>query len=232
VAPGAKAVTNCTVEVESAQGGKLRLELKAVATAELAHVIRFHEPLSDAADRPHMRILVALEAVDLRKGIDGLAELCREKLSADPFSGCLFVFRSRGATAIKLLQYDGQGFVLAQKRRLSRNRSECERPEPLVPDNRPVRGRLHEFRMLEFQQVRRTAQEPLFNSFMEQYHYLRYEQPVGEHLKYLVCAKGQVVAVWHAPRRCGIWRAAIALSAGAPRSANAIRIYWRITVGF
>lgn len=40
VAPGAKAVTNCTVEVESAQGGKLRLELKAVATTELAGLIR------------------------------------------------------------------------------------------------------------------------------------------------------------------------------------------------
>jgi hypothetical protein len=39
---------------------------------------------------PQMRILVAIEPVDLRKGIDGLAELCREKLSADPFSGCLF----------------------------------------------------------------------------------------------------------------------------------------------
>lgn len=70
---------------------------------------------------PQMRILVAIEPVDLRKGIDGLAELCREKLSADPFSGCLFIFRSRRATAIKLLQYDGQGFILAQKR-LSRGR--------------------------------------------------------------------------------------------------------------
>jgi hypothetical protein len=40
VAPGAKAVTNCTVEVESVQGGKLRLELKAVATTELASLIR------------------------------------------------------------------------------------------------------------------------------------------------------------------------------------------------
>lgn len=70
---------------------------------------------------PQMRILVALEPVDLRKGIDGLAELCREKLSADPFSGCLFVFRSRRATTIKLLRYDGQGFILAQKR-LSKGR--------------------------------------------------------------------------------------------------------------
>lgn len=70
---------------------------------------------------PQMRSLVAIEAVDLRKGIDGLAELCREKLLADPFSGCLFVFRSRRATAIKLLQYEGQGFILAQQR-LSKGR--------------------------------------------------------------------------------------------------------------
>jgi len=65
---------------------------------------------------PQMRILVAVEAVDFRKGIDSLARLCQEKLAADPFSGCLFVFRSRRATSIKLLVYDGQGFWLAQKR--------------------------------------------------------------------------------------------------------------------
>lgn len=64
---------------------------------------------------------MAIEPVDLRKGIDGLAQLCREKLQADPFSGCLFVFRGRRATAIKLLQFDGQGFILAQKR-LSKGR--------------------------------------------------------------------------------------------------------------
>jgi hypothetical protein len=68
------------------------------------------------------------------------------------------------------------------------------RPEPLVPDNRPVRGPLAELGVLEFQQVRRTPQEALFNSLLEQYHYLRYQQPVGEHLKYLVSAKGQVIA--------------------------------------
>lgn len=70
---------------------------------------------------PQMRILVAIEAVDFRKGIDSLAQVCREKLSADPFSGCLFVFRSRRGTAIKVLVYDGQGFWLAQKR-LSKGR--------------------------------------------------------------------------------------------------------------
>jgi len=70
---------------------------------------------------PQMRILVALEAVDGRKGIDSLVQLCRERLLADPFSGCLFVFRSRRATSIRILAYDGQGFWLAQKR-LSKGR--------------------------------------------------------------------------------------------------------------
>jgi hypothetical protein len=40
-----------------------------------------------------MRVLVALEPVEPRKGIDGLAQLSREKLGADPFSGYLFIFR-------------------------------------------------------------------------------------------------------------------------------------------
>ena len=64
---------------------------------------------------PQLRILVAIEPIDGRKGIDSLAQLCREKLDADPFSGCLFIFRSRRGTAIKLLAYDGQGFWLATK---------------------------------------------------------------------------------------------------------------------
>ena len=39
---------------------------------------------------PQMRILVAVEPVDGRKGIDSLARLCQERLLTDPFSGCLF----------------------------------------------------------------------------------------------------------------------------------------------
>src|SRR2546430_11586374 len=70
---------------------------------------------------PQMRILVAVAAVDLRRGIDGLARVCQEVLAADPFSGCLFVFRNRRATSLKILVYDSQGFWLCQKR-LSRGR--------------------------------------------------------------------------------------------------------------
>ena len=65
---------------------------------------------------PQMRILVAVEPVDFRKGIDGLAQVCKLELSSDPYSGCVFVFRNRRATAIKAIIYDGQGFWLCQKR--------------------------------------------------------------------------------------------------------------------
>lgn len=65
---------------------------------------------------PQMRILVAVEPVDGRKGIDSLAQLCRSKLKEDPFSGCLFLFRNRSGTTLRALCFDGQGFWLAQKR--------------------------------------------------------------------------------------------------------------------
>jgi len=70
---------------------------------------------------PQMRIWVAVAPADFRRGIDGLARMCREALDADPFSGAVFVFRNRRATAIKALVYDGQGFWLCHKR-LSRGK--------------------------------------------------------------------------------------------------------------
>ena len=65
---------------------------------------------------PQMRILVAVEPEDFRKGIDGLARLCRDVLSADPFCGTVFVFKNRRATSIKILTYNGRGFWLSQMR--------------------------------------------------------------------------------------------------------------------
>jgi len=70
---------------------------------------------------PQMRIRVAVEPVDFRKGIDGLACLCRVALGSDPFSGCVFVFCNKSRKAVKILVYDGQGFWLCQKR-LSKGR--------------------------------------------------------------------------------------------------------------
>lgn len=68
------------------------------------------------------------------------------------------------------------------------------RPEPVLVDTTPLSGPLDRLRPLEVQPVRRTAEEALFNGLVEQYHYLGYEQPVGEHLKYLVWANRRPVA--------------------------------------
>lgn len=65
---------------------------------------------------PQTRVFVAVEAVDFRRGIDGLAALCRQRLDQEPMSGAVYVFRNRRATAIKVLVYDGQGFWLCTKR--------------------------------------------------------------------------------------------------------------------
>jgi hypothetical protein len=81
-----------------------------------------------------------------------------------------------------------------------------QRPAPVLIDTTPVRGPLSQIQPLEFQQVRRTADEPLFNSLIEQHHYLGYERPVGEHLKYLAWTQGRPLAclAWSsAPRHLG-----------------------------
>lgn len=65
---------------------------------------------------PGTVVYLAVEAVDFRRGIDGLAYCCRTVIEQDPMSGGLFVFRNRNRTAIKMIQYDGQGFWLHQKR--------------------------------------------------------------------------------------------------------------------
>jgi hypothetical protein len=81
-----------------------------------------------------------------------------------------------------------------------------QRPMPAPVDTSPVDGLLSQLQPLRFEQVRRTPDERLFNSLMEEHHYLGYEQPVGEHLKYLVWAQGRPVAclAWSsAPRHLG-----------------------------
>lgn len=65
---------------------------------------------------PHHRLLLAVKPTDFRKGIDGLAALCRQVLEEDPFSGTIFVFTNRLHSSIKILIYDGNGFWLCQKR--------------------------------------------------------------------------------------------------------------------
>ena len=62
------------------------------------------------------KLFVYTEAIDFRKGIDGLVGICRSKLKENPFSGTVFAFRNSKYTAVKLLIYDGSGFWLMHKR--------------------------------------------------------------------------------------------------------------------
>jgi hypothetical protein len=94
------------------------------------------------------------------------------------------------------------------------------RPAPVLIDQTPLTGALGEIKPIAIEQVRRTAHEPLFNGLIEHHHYLGYEQPVGEHLKYLVWAQRRPIAclAWSsAPRHLGSRDRYIGWSATARR---------------
>lgn len=61
-------------------------------------------------------IYLASTHIDFRKGIDGIAALCRNKLSIEPMDGAFFLFYNKNKTTIKILSYDGQGFWLCTKK--------------------------------------------------------------------------------------------------------------------
>lgn len=63
-----------------------------------------------------VRLLLAVEPVDFRKGIESLKALCEHRLKLDPFAGTIFVFANRSRTGVKILVYDGNGYWLCQKR--------------------------------------------------------------------------------------------------------------------
>jgi len=65
---------------------------------------------------PQSVIYVATNAIDFRKGIDGLAGFCKNSFKIDPFNGALFLFYNKNKNAFKILFYDGQGFILVIKR--------------------------------------------------------------------------------------------------------------------
>jgi Domain of unknown function (DUF4338) len=94
------------------------------------------------------------------------------------------------------------------------------RPERPRIDTTPIEARLRHLQPLRFELARRTSHEPLFNSVMEEHHYLGYEQPVGEHLKYVVWAQGRPLACLafsSAPRHLGSRDRYIGWSAEARR---------------
>jgi len=136
----------------------------------------------------------------IRRLIANRPELSRWKLSRElceawqwkQGNGALRDVVCRG---LLLLLHRAGEIELPPIRRLVRNRIvERARPARVEMEEFPLRGSLGKLQPLEFVQVRRSPEEALFNSLLEQHHYLGYERPVGEHLKYLVKARGQVIA--------------------------------------
>jgi hypothetical protein len=146
------------------------------------------------------RSVTSEEIAFIRRLLQDRPELSRWKLSrqlceAWQWKQANGALRDMVCRGLLLMLHRAGEIQLPPVKRVVRNRwAERERAEPVIPDNRPVHGSLADLRPLEFVQVRRTAEEPLFNSLLQQYHYLHYEQPVGEHVKYLVKVRGQVIA--------------------------------------
>ena len=65
---------------------------------------------------PQHRLLLAVEPVDFRKGIDGLKAICLQQLCDNPFNGSVFIFSNRTRTSVKVLVYDATGFWICRKR--------------------------------------------------------------------------------------------------------------------
>jgi transposase len=63
-----------------------------------------------------LRIFLAVEPADMRKGFDGLSQLVRDRIAQDPLSGHLYVFRNKRRDRIKILYWDRDGFALWYKR--------------------------------------------------------------------------------------------------------------------
>ena len=130
-------------------------------------------------------------------------ELCRRWDWTQP-NGVLKDIICRGL----LLRLEAEGFIeLPPRGKIPPyHLSPHKKPANVRVDQTPMEGKLSDLRPIELLQVRRTPLEKLYNSLIEQYHYLRYTRPVGEHLEYLALAQGRVVAClgWcSAPRHIG-----------------------------
>jgi hypothetical protein len=158
------------------------------------------------------RVITAEDILFIRQFITQNPGLSRRKLSAKlceawdwkQANGALCDMVCRG---LLLMLHRAGEIELPAIRQISLNPFvRRERPQPMLIDTTPLTGTLTEIRPISLQQVRRTSDESLFNSLMEHHHYLGYEQPVGEHLKYLLWAQDRPIAcmAWSsAPRHLG-----------------------------
>jgi hypothetical protein len=146
------------------------------------------------------RVVTREDIVFLRQFIAENSQLSRRKLSAKVCevwdwrqpNGALRDMVCRG---LLLMLHRAGEIQLPEVRFVPRNPLiDRQRPALMLLDTTPVIATVNALRPVEVQQVRRTGDEPLFNSLMEHHHYLGYEQPVGEHLKYLIWTHGRPIA--------------------------------------
>ena len=101
---------------------------------------------------------------------------------------------------------------------VARHRAPRAEPELPLESGRLLECALAELGPVEIRQVRRTPQEALFGRLLQSHHYLRYTQPVGEHLKHLVYARAGRWLAWLGPRRRGTWDRGTGSLAGLRRN--------------
>jgi hypothetical protein len=159
-----------------------------------------HRVITDA-DLVFIRRLIAENPQCSRRRLS--EKLCRAWNWVQP-NGALRDMVCRGM----MLMLHRQGLIeLPPVRQVSRNfLVQRDKPAAVMVDQTPLSMSFAELGPLQIRQVRRTPEEALFNSLLQQHHYLGYSQPVGEHLKYLVFARGRPIAcmAWSsAPRHLG-----------------------------
>jgi hypothetical protein len=158
------------------------------------------------------RTITADDILFIQQLIDANPQASRRQLSAilceawqwKQANGALRDMVCRGL--LLMLDRAGQIQLPPIKKRPNNPLARRPKPAPLLIDTHPIRGPLNELQPIAIQQVRRTGDESLYNSLIERHHYLGYEQPVGEHLKYVVWATGRPIAcmAWSsAPRHLG-----------------------------
>jgi hypothetical protein len=172
------------------------------------------------------RTVTAEDVLFIRQFIADNPSMSRRKLSAQlceawqwkQANGALCDMVCRG---LLLMLHRAGEIELPPVRQISLNPFvQRNKPQPVQVEMTPLTCSLRDIRPILLQQVRKTADERLFNSLMEQHHYLGYEQPVGEHLKYLLWGQGRPIAcmAWSsAPRHLGSRDRYIGWSAEARR---------------
>ena len=176
---------------------------------------RYRGRVVTAQDLVFIRELIAQHPGLSRRGLS--AQLC-QAWQWKQANGALCDMVCRG---LLLKLYRAGEIELPPVRQISLNPFvQRARPAPVPIDQTPLTGAVRELQPIDLHQVRRTAAEPLFNSLIEHHHYLGYEQPVGEHLKYLIWAQGRPIGclAWSsAPRHLGSRDRYIGWSAQARR---------------